>query len=62
MNKTQDNLVSAYELAEILNVSHVTIYDYVSKGMPFTSLQHGRRVIKRFDPERCQKWIQEHTV
>ena len=53
--------VSAYKLAEILKVSHVTVYEYVKKGMPYTEKREGLRVMKRFDPEICQKWLEENA-
>lgn len=54
--------VSAYKLAEILKVSPVTVYEYVKKGMPHTEEREGLRVLKRFDPELCQQWLEDNTI
>lgn len=51
--------LGAYKLSEELNVTPMTIYNWVDKGCPFTLEQYGMKKVKRFEVKEVQKWLKQ---
>lgn len=59
MNK---EILSAYELADRVGCKPVTIYDWVKRGLPYTTTYKGLRKVMQFDYEKVIQWIQEQKT
>ena len=51
--------VGLYQLCEIMNVSHTTIYRWIEQGLPHSKHKEYRRVVNRFDVEEVKAWAKE---
>lgn len=51
--------IGAYELAKKIGCSNVTIYGWVKKGLPYTTVRQGLKEVKQFDYKEVLKWIKE---
>jgi len=52
---THQQLMSVKELAELLQVSVKTIYDWRYRGLGPTAIRVGRHV--RFEPHEIERWL-----
>jgi hypothetical protein len=52
-------LKSAYEVSRELNVAHTTVYNWISKGLPYHEKKVGLKTIKQFDIQEVKDWIKE---
>ena len=51
--------VGLYQLCEIMNVSHTTIYRWIEQGLPHSKHKEYRRTVNRFDVEEVKAWAKE---
>ena len=51
--------VGLYQLCDIMNVSHTTIYRWIEAGLPHTKHKEYRRTVNRFDVEEVKAWARE---
>ena len=51
-----ENMLSAKQLSEKLNISIKTIYKYVRQGMPHVKLK-GKTSAYRFELEKVMEWL-----
>ena len=51
--------VGLYQLCEIMNVSHTTIYRWIEQGLPHSKHKEYRRTVNRFDVEEVKAWARE---
>ena len=54
--------VGLYQLCEIMNVSHTTIYRWIEQGLPHTKHKEYRRTVNRFDVEEVKAWAKERGL
>lgn len=56
-----EELMSAYEVAEKLGISHMTVYNWQKKGLPYKEVRRGIKIFKLYELEAVKKWIEENT-
>ena len=56
--KSQHN---ARTLAELIGVSHQTIYNWVDFGLPHHYIADKKRISLRFDEAECREWLRKWT-
>ena len=54
--------VGLYQLCEIMNVSHTTIYRWIEQGLPHSKHKEYRRTVNRFDVEEVKAWARERGL
>ncbi len=52
--------MNAYEIAKIFNVTPVTVYNWVQKGLPHKVITQGTKTSMRFDQNAVEKWVKEN--
>ena len=57
-----DRIVGLYQLCDIMNVSHTTIYRWIEAGLPHTKHKEYRRTVNRFDVEEVKAWARERGL
>jgi excisionase family DNA binding protein len=53
-----NKLLKVAEVAEILGVSKVKVYDLLRNGLPSVKIDGARRV----QPEKLRAWIEQHSA
>ena len=51
--------VGLYQLCEIMNVSHTTIYRWIEQGLPHTKHKEYRRTVNRSDVDEVKARAKE---
>ena len=51
------NKVSAYEVAKRFKVTPPTVYEWIKKGLPYTTKKVGLKESKYFDLEEVRQWV-----